>query len=71
MVQELNGMTLDEVQLSREQIIKDIASRASQVAAKWWQGIVVAADQWLHLGGTEYVIGLCVDEACEKERNAK
>jgi len=67
---KLNSMTPAEVQLARATIIADIASRAQKSAPAWWQKALIATDQFLHSGGTEYMIGQWIDEACREEYNA-
>jgi len=63
---ELNGLTVEQVQADRERWVKSITGNATK-AATYWQKIAIAADQFLNLGGTEYVIGQCLDEACQSE----
>lgn len=70
-IQKLNRMTAEQVRDSRQQIIADIASRASSAMPQYWAKILTSADQFLHLGGTEYVIGQYVDRACQEEENAQ
>ena len=69
-IAELNGMTVDEVQSRRFELVKAITSNAANAAPAYWQKIMIAADQFLHIGGTEYVIGQHLDKACELERSS-
>lgn len=66
-ITRLNRMTVEEVVEHRKELIKDIASRASTSLPQYWARILTAADQFVHLGGTEYVIGRYLDQACEQE----
>lgn len=64
MIFDLDGMTMDQVQVNRDAIISQIASRAASTAPSWWQRLAIVIDQSIHLGETERRIGVWLDEAC-------
>ncbi len=66
-IRSLNEMTPDQVQESREEIVRDIASRAREEAPKFWQRIAVTIDQALNIGETERMIVGWLDEAVNAE----
>lgn len=66
-IAELNGFTVDQVKLNREQWVNVITQNALSAAPKYWQKITISADQFLHAGGTEFVIGMHLDKACDLE----
>lgn len=68
-IEELNGLTVDEVRQAREHWVKQITANAKKAAPAYWQKLVISADQFLQTGGTEYVIGTHLDKACELELN--
>jgi hypothetical protein len=70
-IQKLNRMTIEQVRTTRQQVIADIASRASKAVPQYWAKILTSADQFLHLGGTEFVIGRYIDRACQEEEDAQ
>lgn len=67
----LNAQTPEEAEAGREELIKEMKADAVRAASKWWLKVVAAADQFLHLGGTEYLLNWCLDDAIEMERNSK
>ncbi len=66
----LNSMTVEQVQANRAKIVSDIASRATQSVPQWWAKVLTSASAFLHLGGTEYLIGKYLDRACRVEEPA-
>lgn len=64
-------MTVDQVRTKRHEVVSDIASRTSKAVPQYWAKMLTSADQFLHLGGTEYVIGGYVDRACQEEEDAQ
>lgn len=64
---KLNLMTTAQAQEQRKQIVADITSRSSTAVPQYWAKILTSADKFLHLGGTEYLIGHYFDRACREE----
>ena len=71
-IQKLNRMTVEQVRQDKKSIVADIVSRTSKSIPQYWAKVLTSADQFMHLGGTEYVIGRYLDRACrEEEEDAK
>jgi hypothetical protein len=68
-VLKLNAMTVEQVRSLRSSVVHDISSRASKAVPQWWAKVLTSADQFLHIGGTEYMIGRYVDRACLEEES--
>lgn len=66
-IAKLNFETAEEVQDKREYWIKKITRNAKAAAPKYWQRLAITANEFLHVGGVEYLIGKYLDEACEAE----
>jgi hypothetical protein len=66
---KLNAMTVEQVRSLRSSVVRDISSRASKAVPQWWAKVLTSADQFLHIGGTEYMIGRYVDRACLEEES--
>jgi hypothetical protein len=66
---KLNTMTVEQVRNLRSSVVHDISSRASKAVPQWWAKVLTSADQFLHIGGTEYMIGRYVDRACLEEES--
>lgn len=66
---DLNSLTPDEVQADRDRWVKSIIENSKESNQNYWLSMALTADQFLHLGGTEYLIGKYLDEACKEELN--
>lgn len=66
-LKELDSLTTEQVQAERDSWVKRITANTKKAAPRYWQKVVLSADQFLHLGGTEYLIGMWLDEACNIE----
>ena len=70
-IQRLNGMTPDEVDAQRGQIVADFAAHAAERTGSWWLGLALRADQLTGGAGAAYAFGRWLDEAVEAERHAR
>lgn len=64
----LNSHTPDSVASIRDALIKEMVADAAEVAPSWWAKMLVVSDQFLHLGGTQYLLNWCLDDAIAMER---
>lgn len=70
-IRNLNSLTTAEVRNRRGEIVSAIAGRAKSAAPTFFTKLVVAADQFLSIGGTEFMIGLWLDRACNMESKCR
>jgi hypothetical protein len=70
-VVRLNLQTIEQAQAGRVELIAEMKKDAVKSAAKWWLKVVAAADQYLDLGGTEYLLNWCLDDALAMEAEAQ
>jgi hypothetical protein len=66
-IRDLNGLTVGEVSTDRERWVKSITANAAKAAPKYWQRLAITANEFLHVGGVEYLIGRYIDEALAAE----
>lgn len=69
-IRRLNAMTADEAESQREVIISEISLRAFDTMQTWWQKAAVIADQCMHTGGVNFIIGQLFDMSIREEREA-
>jgi hypothetical protein len=70
-LRKLNSMTPDAVELSRNEIVKEIYENSQKAGAAWWAKASMAVDKMLTNGVTmKHIIGLWLDESVKEERDA-
>jgi len=63
----LNRSTVAEAEAGRETLIAEMKKDSVSVAGTWWLKAAAAADKYMHLGGTEYLLNWCLSDAIAME----